>query len=355
MFMRRAVCQLALGALVTVLAACRADRPTPLEPVEPGRIATRHQCRVDPEAVQQAARTTGPLSVLNNLCIPEDACPSCDGVYAFAWDDVSCFWGISIWDPDGDSVDNGCENAIARALAPELITARDCNYDHALQRQGGEYYFAAQRVADGDGLPLLRIAYLPAYYLDCGTPRDQLSACFDFLGANFCNGHTGDSELIIIDARFDASSQHWVTQRVFLSAHCGQITGGNCGWRSPSQFQWVDGRRFGAPVVWVAEGKHANYPSGGTCNNGAFTMDECRYNNASHRIPIAYGQQNIGSRAHPLRDCVGPFWNSTMTVPGAVECLWSRRTRPTFDGWQGYTRNDGSPVYERHLATYAGF
>jgi len=354
MRMRRCICQLILGTLVTVV-ACRSDRTTSVEPIEPGRILAKHQCRVDPEAVRQAARTTGPLSAISSLCVAEDACPTCDGVFVFGWDDASCFWSISSWDPDGDFVDNGCENALARALAPELISARDCNYDYSLKRQGGEYYFAAQRVTDDDGFPLIRIAYLPAYYLDCGTPRDQLSACLDFLGLSFCDGHTGDSEFIIVDARFDHASQHWVTRRVFLSAHCGEITGGACGWRSPGEFQWVNGQALGAPVVWVAEGKHANYPTASACNDGALSMDECRYNTARHRIPVMYGQQNVGSRAQPLRDCVTPFWNSTMTASWAVECLWARNTRSTFDGWQGYTGKGGSPLYGSHLATYAGF
>ena len=355
MSMRGALIRLILVAVAIVLSSCRGDHVPPVGPVEPGAILTSHQCRVDPEAVRQAARTHGRLGLESEPCELEDPCPGCDGLYVSGWDNHSCFWDVARWDPDGDTVDNGCENALAGAFAPTLIAARDCNYDVKLRRQGGEYYFAAQRVMAGDGLPLMRIAYLPAYYLDCGTPRDQLSKCLDFLGADICDGHTGDSELIIVDLRFADASEHWETQRVFLSAHCGELTGSACGWRAASQFQWVDGRRLGAPVVWVAEGKHAHYPSLGACNSGALSMDECSYNNATHRIPVVYGQQNIGSRAQPLRDCVAPFWPSTMTVPGTVECLWSRGTRSTFDGWQGYTGNGGSPLYEGHLAQYAGF
>jgi len=352
--MRNARWHLAVVTLAILFFACRADRPVPGEPDAALAPLARHQCRVTPQALREAARTNGPLSAESDPC-GEDLCPQCEGLYVAGWDDGSCFWDVATWDPDGDTVDNGCENALAMAFAPKLIAARDCNYDVGLKRQGGEYYFAAQRVVASDGVPLMRLAYLPAYYVDCGTPRDQLSACLDFLGLGFCNGHTGDSEFIIVDARFTESSQHWVTERVFLSAHCGEITGGACGWHPTSAFQWVDGRRRGAPVVWVAEGKHANYPSESACNSGALSMDECHYNNASHRIPVVYGQQNIGSRSLPLRDCVAPFWGSTMTASGAVECLWSRGTKPTFDGWQGYTLHGGSPLYERHLANYAGF
>jgi hypothetical protein len=345
-----------LALIVTALgAACAPDRTAPAEIDGLAFPLSRHECRVKPEALRNAKRTMGRLTAEGEDCAHEDPCPSCDGLFVGGWDASECFWSPFRWDPDGDFVDNGCENALAMAFAPELIAARDCNYDRGLKRQGGEYYFAAGRVTTGSGESLLRIAYLPAYYVDCGTPRDQLSGCLDFLGFGFCDGHTGDSELIIVDTRFDLASSHWITARVFLSAHCGEVTGSNCDWQSVSAFEWVDDRRLGAPVVWVAEGKHAHYVSSDACDDGANRFDECDFNNARFRFPIVYGQQNIGSRSQPLRDCVGPFWGSDMTNPASTECLWSTSVRLTFDGWQGYSHNGGARPYGDQLALYAGF
>lgn len=104
--------------------------------------------------------------------------------------------------------------------------------------------------------------------------------------------------------------------------------------------------------MWVAEGKHANYPSQGSCNDGAWSMDECTYNNGSHRIPVVYGQQNIGSRAMPLRDCGPPFWGSSRTDPTTTECMWL--TRP-FRGWQPASEPGQAGSYGERLLVYSGF
>jgi len=62
-----------------------------------------------------------------------------------------------------------------------VVTTADADWDYSLNqptgRLGGEYYVAVQEGAD-QPYGSLRIAYLPAYYLDGGTRHDQLDVCF---------------------------------------------------------------------------------------------------------------------------------------------------------------------------------
>jgi len=279
----------------------------------------------------------------------EDPNPKTPGIWLYGWDQAACF--KTFWDPDADGVNNACENALAVAFAPALIMAHDCDWDYTpgLDRMGGEYYFAVQQ-SPGQVYGQLRIAYLPAYYLDCGVRHDFLSGCTAIggLGIGWCEGHSGDSEFILVDVSYDVLSSHWVTDHVFLSAHCGEpVTGYNCQWYSTASFQWRDGHRQGAPKVWVAEGKHSDYRTQDMCNSGALGMDECSYNTAEQVFPIVYGQQNVGSRSVPLRDCGPAFSGSPETSSGGYECTW---TKPfpydRFNGWQW--ERPSLPIRLRH-------
>lgn len=233
-----------------------------------------------------------------------------------------------------------------------MIFTVDCDWDYGIGRMGGEYYFAVERKPSNPGF-VVRIAYLPAYYWDCGVPAQRISLCH--LSAS-CDPHTGDSEFIIVDVRYDPSSNHWVTQTSFLSAHCLTSADGDCRWWDRASFQWVDAKRYGAPVVWVAERKHANYYSLGQCQTGGFAgFDTCEFNSAGHRFPIVYTQQNIGSRATPLRDCAPPFWSSQLTNPQAIECMWNTTQRSRFDGWQGFSSGAPAQLYGNLLSTFAAF
>lgn len=233
----------------------------------------------------------------------------------------------------------------------------DCNWDYGLNRMGGEYFFAAEARWGAQG-PVVRIAYLPAYYWDCGVPHDFISNCLlsPIFAPGSCDAHTGDSEFMLVDVSYAASSAHWVTQQVFLSAHCGASGDDDCRWWNPASLAWVDGRKYGAPVVWVSEGKHANYYSQSKCNSGgALNMDTCEFNTASHRFPVVYSQQNVGSRNTPLRDCAGPFWGSQETSSQVIECMWNTTTLSRFNGWQSSMVGPPPTLYGDHLSVYAGF
>ncbi len=292
------------------------------------------------------------------LCDTTDLCPTCDGLFLYGWSDVGCFLEPT-WDPDGDSVDNACENALGQAFAPLLFTKVDCNWDVGFGRQGGEYFFVVQRAVDPFKQPAdIRIAYLPAYYWDCGAQHDFLSWCIfgDIFAPGSCDAHTGDSEFILVDVSYDPVSAHWVTDRVFLSAHCGASGDGDCRWWNRTSLSWVDGKRYGAPQVWVSEVKHANFYSQSKCDSGgAMNMDTCEFNDTWQRFPIVFTQQNIGSRTLPLRDCDPPFWGSTETDPTATECMWRTFHVSRFDGWQGYSSGPAASLYGNLLRTYAQF
>jgi hypothetical protein len=298
----------------------------------------------------------------------------------------SCHLRNDFNDVDRDGLTETCEFGLAAAFAPFMAMYPDCIWDpHAPggARLGGDYDFAVQAVGS-----IIRIAYLPAYYKDCGST-------LGWDGAYFPSGsHDGDSELILVDVAFSSISQHWETQRVFYSAHCGESAKGipvdeNCRWLVPEppsysfappvlfQEKWL-----GAPKIWVSEKKHANYPSRDSCNSGGDPMgfaDVCPIGSYLRRFPILYARQNIGSGDYPFparsgnstgalggNDCVTP---TSFSEPNRLrelnpdafdgtyrECFWRgwQDAASVFRGWLSHTGNTSTP-YSLSLANYAGF
>ena len=264
---------------------------------------------------------------------------------------------IPLHDVDGDRLDDGCELALARDFAPELmVDSTECLWlaDVRPARLAGGYLFAARPLADGG----VRIAYLPAYARDCGWDGTLCR-----LRPGGCGAHAGDSELLVLDVVRSAGRQPaWTVAGVFLSAHCGGRSGGRCRWFRGAEldrFTWTDGIRRGAPRVWVARGKHAHYPTPRDCDRGHWSYDSCGRNSAALRFPIASAAQNIGSRARPLPAPDGCPLASALPLgpagldPSARECLWDA-TRP-FRGWQPDARGPGPTSYGRSLTEIAGF
>jgi hypothetical protein len=334
---------LAVGALLAGFLALNgcADDPIRASP----DLSFEEYCVPSPELDPPPCEIDPPPTV--------DPRPGDPGLW-IGWSPESCFGG---WDVDSDGLHNGCENAVAAAFAPDLVVSHECGWDNSLGRKGGEYYYAVQRLWGGD----MRIAYLPGYYLDCGVTADLLPICLGNFVLKYCNGHTGDSEFILIDVTYDYDSQHWIPTRIFLSAHCNQISGDECRWYYDlSVFEWRDGHQGGAPVVWVSRRKHANYPSEEECDSGvsvgippfAIEFEHCEAN-AIQRFPVVFGQQNVGSRLVPLpAPCGTAFSGSPMTSPSVRECIWTGRR---FNGWQGYISNGGAEVYGSLLEQFAGF
>lgn len=118
-------------------------------------------------------------------------------------------------------------------------------------------------------------------------------------------------------------------------------------------FSWVDGTVRGAPIIWVADGKHGNYSTREDCDLGGLAgSDTCERNDRLYRFPVRFPQQNIWSRAVPQEPCVeASLWGSTRVAAGARECFWPQQK---FYGWQ-VLNLVGSTAYSDILAQYAGW
>jgi hypothetical protein len=240
------------------------------------------------------------------------------------------------------------------AFAPELvIDPNDCLWQGGASpaRLRGGYLFAAQPLG-----AMVRIAFLPAYQRDCGWSGLACAA-----RAGRCGAHAGDSELIVVDV-VPSGINGWRTTAVFLSAHCFGNSAGRCRWYRAEDlhsFEWVDARSLGAPRVWVAVGKHANYPTSRSCDAGHWFLDSCDHNGFRVRFPVLTSDQNIGSRAHPLPWPDGCIASANLPLGGdgfdlgSQECIWDD-ARP-FRGWQATPQGDLPTPYARYLTRIAAF
>lgn len=246
-------------------------------------------------------------------------------------------------DGDRDGLADDCETTLVSAFAPVLVTAPDACRESS-GPPGGGYFYGAQPIGER-----VRLVYLPAYFFDCCW-----SGVKCWLPGIDCGAHAGDSEFIALDV--SRSGDGWIVDAVFLSAHCFGRSEGDCRWyrgRELDRFTWVGG----APVIWVSEGRHANYPSSAACDRGHFAVDTCDRNTARQRFPVVEGR-NIGSEANPLvragasPGCVAgaTVGSGAEVVRDAVECFWSEKP---FRGWQG--EGEGATPYVRYLEQVAGY
>jgi hypothetical protein len=253
-------------------------------------------------------------------------------------------------DSDEDGLIDECEFDLARRFAPLLnASAEACNVVGRAEsrRIGGGYLHAVAPDSQGGA----RIAYLPAYFRDCGWEGVKCS-----IPGIDCAPHTGDSEILVVDVR-RASGSDWSITGVFLSAHCFGKSDASCRWyRGPQlkQFNPGSGPTQG-PTVWVSNGRNANYPTRRACDEGHWLIDTCSGERFSFVFPVQR-HANLGSRSVPLleRGCtvartVDPSGENT--AAGAVECFWTDDSR--FRGWQ----NSGVGVtpYSRYLGVIAGW
>lgn len=221
-------------------------------------------------------------------------------------------WG----DRDNDALDDGCENELAMAFAPDLM----------LHPQDGDprretYYIA--RTSTRDIARAVDIMYLLGYYNDPGFAPGWWTF-FE---------HTGDSEFIEITVQYSPSENRWFLTDAVLSAHWNTI---NDRTRSfiHTELQYVkpDGTVVtGAwrrqPLVWASKDKHANGISRSDCRN-FLSQDTCEGNNVVSPVYVDFSR-NIGSFHDPLQDCV----SSVASEPG-IECFWDTAWEK-FAGWQG--------------------
>lgn len=235
-----------------------------------------------------------------------------------------------------------CQLEFASRFAPVLVVrAGGCNWEARKEQLGGGYFFAVQRVDS-----VVRVAYLPAYFEDCGWYGIKC-----WIPGVDCTPHRGDSEFIVVELQ-EAPARAWRVTGVFLSAHCFGRSVSDCRWyrgKGLERFQWQDT----SPIVWVSDGRNANYPSRRACDMGHHSLDTCDRNNVQYRYPVAENR-NIGSRSRPARQggCVsGSEVGSPVAEPEALECFWDANAK--FRGWK--TGVAGVTGYFRYLVEIAGF
>lgn len=333
--------------LLLVLSAC-ADEITPTAPSEavvaaPETPRTYVEC--DPmQAIIECDPGPGPGS---QTPPPGISLP-------YTWS--SCLTAMQ--DSDADGIDDNCEIALASAFAPMLMVAQgECNWDYALNRVGGEYYYMVRQPHGGSDR--IRIAYMPAYYRDCSSHQ-------------FGNPHAGDSEFIGVDVAY--SSGRWVFLGAMLSAHCGAYPipaipmqySPDCRYyphfpiSAPGfggSWEYVDGVARGAPKVWVAAGKHANYRSRSACENseaGHLGIDNCPPNAVDRRFPIVHRWQNVEFPESSALTCTQPRWGSSLPDPNARETFgrWQPFCVSTFRGWSASMFSGSSTSYDAVIRGY---
>lgn len=239
--------------------------------------------------------------------------------------------GANINDADRDKFDDWCEKTIAQRFRPLLrFSPYDCN------RQG-ERYWAAHYFPETERF---RVAYLLAYYKDCGTPSTIF--CDISVSGDRCLGHQGDSEFIVVDLYWDEATNHWVVHHAFLTAHYTEsgfldpFLGPADASQIAYNLEWLDvqGGRF---LVWVAEGKHGNYPSKSSCNGGGYlSLDTCaRHDTLSANTELFAwdANRNLGSSTRKLINCVRAVGTEAY-FRTRTECFW---TDQHFMGWWPYT------------------
>lgn len=244
---------------------------------------------------------------------PNDPSPGSPGVWLGAnISPATCFndQNLSITDADHDWLDDGCELELARGFAPRWSMGEQDYCPDGEPTWAAKYFPVPSAV---------RIAFMPAYYDDCGDT----------------DSHPGDSEFVMVEVGFNYTTQHWEFRGMWLSAHYEarvyNVSWDRSDWVSVSDANFSR-RPLGHPYVAVSAGKHANYKSEQTCNktvvnqlgNGEWCWGSVT---SPFRFPID-PSRNVGSRFQPL-GCLGS--TKRFAGNGRTECFYSENKR--FAGW----------------------
>jgi len=220
---------------------------------------------------------------------------------ALAGVDLGVSWVDCVVDPavdaDEDGLDDSCEYEIARGFEPELVFGVEETHPDRVP------FWSAR--PEGD--EMLRIFYAQSYLIDGGDP--------DFGGIS---GHDGDSEFVVLRVRYDGEGS-WSLVDGYLSAHYDTLCDAG-GWFPAEEFQYADEPR-GRPLVFVAEGKHANYTDLLRCDSGGCFQDHCT--DTIHTLLGLKPGRDLGLMSTPLID--------EHVENGNSEWFW---TDEIFCGWQ---------------------
>lgn len=211
-------------------------------------------------------------------------------------------------DADHDGLDDDCEFALAAHFQPELVFGVEETAPERIP------FWAARP----DGLRGVRIFYALSYLKDGGDPT---------LGG--ISGHDGDSEFIVLRIHH-AQGNIWVLDEGYLSAHYDTFCDAG-GWQPYTAFAYPGSLR-GKPLVYVAEGKHANYVNLSDCDAGDCFQDHCSdFARASLGISAA---RDLGLRG-PTQELIDEYaiaGNSEYFWTDVIFCGWTRPPGDARDG-----------------------
>jgi hypothetical protein len=305
----------ALGLALLLLGACSPEDSTVL--VEPSGTPTANAlpCPLgglcgSTNGVIHDGTGNGTLTI-----VPNDPTPGAPGVWL--GDTLSGRWcfadfNANVVDADHDWLDDDCEFWLAKAFAP--VVAMDPDDGCPL----GEPYWAAKYISAQGGAggyaARVRIAYLPAYYQDCGS-----------------GGHTGDSETLMLSLYHNPNTRHWELFEAWVSAHAlGPISASEY-ITDPTMMQYPQ-KPLTYPLVWIARGKHGFYRTQYDCNNRALFNDHCEANVAMGRMRV-YSNHNVGGRSLDNFPSGVPSANPLYSGNGRREFFY---TPVNFNGWQPF-------------------
>lgn len=277
-------------------------------------------------------------------------------------------WSVDV---DQDGLDDNCEYKLAHQFRPLMSFALGDDVRRDAR-------WAAEWLNGDPSSKTVRIAYLPGYWMDFGDGGTSEAICeiagvipifWPFVTLEDCGGHAGDSEFIRLDVRYNSATSHWYLLGAKYSAHTWHVdfslrstdstlfvsySSDGGGPFSGNVLEYPD-RRGGFPVAYVADRKHANYPSTSYCNGpgGLGGADQCDLPRTTTRLEVSQSS-NIGSRGVPLIDCVGPQSPSHPAAGlGREECYWTVRA---FRGWFPAAAGGGSAsAYSGILADQFSF
>ncbi len=283
------------------------------------------------------ARTTGPTSAASAadtdcglVVCPEE--PGRGG--AGGSTDLANYVGLTIeecqsgTDSDGDGLTDDCEKKVAQAFAPWMRVHPDDDVTR------DEYYVVMPSTGN-------RILVFYAF----GYHRDHGRASF--------YAHNGDSEFVIVEVAAQ-SDPTWYMTEVFLSAHLGEKWGADHSGRFGAT-ELASSR--GAPIVWVAKNKHANYTSKAACDGGGAGWGIVEHCGKSYLTRFEVfddgnlgqsGNDNPGTGYRMLNNCVESRSRPNTTT--GIECYWVSGRR--FYGWQSRREDKGSGAYYEKLAQF---
>ncbi len=226
---------------------------------------------------------------------------------------VSARWcyashNVYVTDTDYDWLDDECEYQLAKAFAPVFAVSPSDRCP------GGEPYWAAKYFDQGFGGwgQFVRIAYMPAYYRDCGK-----------------SPHAGDSEFIMVSVHENTATRHWEVRDAYYSAHAGTPNDASDYIRLSSDLEYPT-RHRAYPRVWTARNKHGNYRTRNECNTRAAIDDNCSDNVNRGRLRI-HRSRNVGSRFVDRFPSGAPSQNPLYSGNGRREYFYRS---VNFAGWQ---------------------